>query len=152
MAHSLEESFNNVYTKLKLQFYKRVFQRLESREARLSTMEAFSVEVIDALGTPTVSEFADFLGISVANAAYKVQNLTKKGYLRKERSEEDHRESHLHVTQRFENYKDLHNKYINTVLQRVKASCTKEEIAAFQLMLDKINSNFTPEVDLGTFK
>lgn len=149
MAQSLEDTFFSMYVKLQLQFYKRIFQRLESREASLTTVETFSIEVIDALGTPTVSEFAKFLGISVANATYKVQSLTKKGYLRKERSEEDRRESHLHVTQRFKDYKKLHTNYTSLVVKRVRESCTDEEIEVFQHVLEKINDNLTPEVELS---
>lgn len=148
MAHTLEETFFSIYVKLQLQFYKRVFQRLESREASLSTVETFSIEVIDALGTPTVSEFAKFLNISVANATYKVQSLTKKGYLRKERSKEDRRESYLHVTERFENYKKLHTNYANLVIRRARETCTEEELEVFQRVLEKINDNLTPEVEV----
>jgi DNA-binding MarR family transcriptional regulator len=152
MAHTLEEAFYGVYLKFQLQFFKRVFQRLESREARLTTVETFSVEVIDALGTPTVSEFAKFLNISVANATYKVQSLIKKGYLRKERSEEDRRESYLHVTERFEDYKSMLTTYAETVSKRIEESCTPEDIATFKRILEKVNNELTPEVELPTQK
>ncbi|MDR0308686.1 MAG: MarR family transcriptional regulator [Coriobacteriales bacterium] len=148
MAQTLEEILNSVYLKFKLQFYKRVFQRLQSREATLSTSETFCVEAIDALGTPTVSEFAKFLNISVANATYKVQNLEKKGYLRKERSEEDRRESYLFLTDRFFEYKNLHTSYTNTVIQRVSKTCSPEEISIFKHVLEIINDELTPEVEL----
>lgn len=150
MAQTLEDLFYGVYLKIQLQFYKRVFQRLESREARLSTVETFSIQAIDALGAPTVSEFAKFFDISVANATYKVQNLEKKGYLRKVRSEEDRRESHLHVTERFETYKKFHTNYTNVVIQRVKETCSLEELEVFKRVMEKINDNLTPEVELSS--
>lgn len=146
---TLEDTFNNVYVKIKLQLYKRLLQRLESREASLSTVETFSVEVIDALGTPTLSEFAKAAGISVANATYKIQNLIKKGYIQKRRSESDRRESHLHVTERFNDYKKLHTEYINTVVRRVEATCSAADVAAFRRVLSTIDEELMPEVALG---
>ncbi|HBT94825.1 MAG TPA: MarR family transcriptional regulator [Coriobacteriia bacterium] len=146
---TLEDTFNNVYVKIKLQLYKRLLQRLETREASLSTVETFSVEVIDALGAPTLSEFAKAAGISVANATYKVQNLIRKGYIQKQRSEADRRESHLHVTERFNEYKKLHTEYINTVVKRVEASCSPADVAAFRRVLKTIDDELMPEVALG---
>ena len=145
-AKSLEDTFNSVYVKIKLQFYKRMLQRLASREASLSTVETFSVEVIDALGTPTLSEFAKAAGISVANATYKVQNLIKKGYIKKERSEEDRRESYLYVTERFNAYKKLHTEYINTIVERVESRCSAADVAAFRRVLSTIDEELMPEV------
>ena len=149
MTNELDETFYSVYLKLQLQFYKEMFQRLESREARLSIVEMFCIQAIDALGTPTVSELAKFLGLSVANTTYKVQCLEKKGYLRKERSTEDRRESYLHVTQRFNDYKKIHTDYVSTVIDRVEESCGAEEIAVFKQVVEKINANLTPEVELN---
>ena len=150
MAHTLEETFYSVYLKLQMEFYKRIFHKLESREARLSTVETFSIQAIDALGTPTVSEFAKFLDISVANATYKVQSLEKKGYLYKQRSSQDRRESYLHVSERFENYKKLHSDYVSVVIDRVEETCTPEEIEVFKRVMEKINDTLTPEVEFGS--
>ena len=149
MSRSLEDAVTGVYLKFKLQFYQRVFQRLESREASLSTVETFSVEVIDALGTPTISEFARFIGISVANATYKVQNLINKGYLRRERSEEDRRKSYLYVTERFHNYKSLHTNYIGTVAQRVEKTFSAEDVDTFRRILETISDELMPEIKLS---
>ena len=37
----LEQAFDAVYTKFKLHFYQKVFQRFETREASLTTVESF---------------------------------------------------------------------------------------------------------------
>lgn len=44
---------------------------------------------------PTVNEFASFVQISPPNAAYKVNSLIRKGYLKKVQSQEDKREYRL---------------------------------------------------------
>ena len=85
----LEQAFFNVYTKFKLHFYQEIFRRFQDREASLTTVETFCMETIMALGTPTVNEFATFMRISPPNAAYKVNSLVKKGYIRKVQSRED---------------------------------------------------------------
>ena len=87
----LDRKFAEVYSKFKLHFYQKVFNRFQEREASLTTVETFCMEIIQALGTPTVNEFASFVQISPPNAAYKVNNLIQKGYLKKVRSETDRR-------------------------------------------------------------
>ena len=100
----LRDAFFSVYTKFKLHFYQEIFQRFQSREASLTTVETFCMETILALGNPTINEFASFMRISSPNAAYKVNSLIKKGYVRKVQSEEDRREYHLQVTQKYIDY------------------------------------------------
>ena len=64
MIATLEQSFDEVYTKFKLHFYQEIFQRFQTREASLTTVETFCMESIKALGSPTVNEFATFMRIS----------------------------------------------------------------------------------------
>ena len=80
----LEQAFFNVYTKFKLHFYQEIFRRFQTREASLTTVETFCMETIQALGRPTISEFAAFMRISLPNATYKVNSLVKKGLYSKE--------------------------------------------------------------------
>ena len=100
----LKDAFFQVYTKFKLHFYQEIFQRFQNREASLTTVEVFCTETIQALGRPTVNEFASFMKISPPNAAYKVNSLVKKGYVRRVQSQEDRREFLLDVTQKYFDY------------------------------------------------
>lgn len=97
----MEQDFQRVYEKFKLQFFRRLFSQVREREGSLSAMEAFSVEVIHQLNAPTIGRFADFLGISQSNATYKVNNLIRKGYIVKENSDTDRREYHLKLSDKF---------------------------------------------------
>ena len=54
----LDQTFGQVYTKFKLHFYKQIFNRFEDREATLTTVESFCMEVIMALGEPTIAQFS----------------------------------------------------------------------------------------------
>lgn len=95
----LDRAFDRVYTKFKLHFYRAVFARFQNREASLTTVESFCMEIINALGHPTINEFSSFVNISPPNAAYKINNLIQKGYVTKRQSPDDKREYHLYVTQ-----------------------------------------------------
>lgn len=105
----LQDSFSKVYTKFKMHFYQKMFEKLQERETSLTTVETFCMEIIYALDKPTVAQFADMANISSPNAAYKINNLVKKGYLKKVQSEEDKREYHLEVTQKYIDYYNISN-------------------------------------------
>ena len=89
---------SEVYSKLRILYYRDVFRRIQNRELSLTTTEAYCIEIIGALGKPTINEFASFIGISSPNATYKVNSLIKKGYLKKQQSGTDKREFILEVT------------------------------------------------------
>jgi DNA-binding MarR family transcriptional regulator len=146
MDNVLEQLFIDVYTKFKLQFYRRIFHRFETREASLTAVETFCVEVIHALGAPTISEFASYVDISLANATYKVQSLVKKGYLTKEQSEEDRREYRLTVTDRFYEYMSFNTNYVETVIERIEQHFPAEDVAKLKQMLHVISAELMPEV------
>ena len=80
----LEQAFFNVYTKFKLHFYQEIFRRFQTREASLTTVETFCMETIQALGRPTISEFAAFMRISPAKRHLQGQQPGQKGLYSKE--------------------------------------------------------------------
>ena len=129
----LDVEFSNVYTKFKLHFYQKVFSRIRDREASLTTVEAFCMEIIQALNKPTVNEFANFINISPPNAAYKVNSLVKKGYLTREQSDDDKREFHLCVTEKYNNYYNISYQYLATVMDRIEKRFSPEDVARREL-------------------
>ena len=145
---TLEQAFNEVYTKFKLHFYQEIFRRFQDREASLTTVETFCMESIMALGSPTVNEFATFMRISPPNAAYKVNSLVKKGYIRKVQSPDDHREYHLEVTQKYIDYYNISAAYTTEVVARVNRRFPPEDCAKLEEMLNIVNEELMPEVEL----
>ena len=141
----LEKTFIEVYTKFKLNFYRGIFARLNERESSLSATEAFAVEVIYGLGEPTISQFAEFLKISLPNATYKVNSLIKKGYIEKVNSSADRREYHLRITTKFTDYYAINQNYITTVMNRINERFTKEEASQLEGMLRIISRELMPE-------
>ena len=144
----LKSAFFTVYTKFKLHFYKEIFQRFQSREASLTTVETFCMETIMALGKPTINEFASFMCISSPNAAYKVASLIKKGYVRKVQSEKDKREFHLEVTQKYLDYYNISASYMVEVMDRISARFSPEDCEKLKEMLHVIGEELMPEIDI----
>ncbi len=144
----LEQEFSNVYSKFKLQFYKKIFTRFQEREASLSAVETFCVEAIYALKRPTINQFAKFTEISAPNAAYKINNLIKKGYIKKVQSVIDKREFYIEVTDKFLDYYGITYDYTKLVVSRIKKRFPEEDIAKLEEMLRVLSEELMPEADL----
>jgi len=141
----LDENFEKIYDKFKLQFYRKVFELVREREGSLSAMEAFSLEVIKMLDCPTIGQFAEFLNISQSNATYKVNSLIKKGYLERENSQSDRREYHLVLSEKYYNYIALLTSYQKVVMDRVKERFPEDVIDRADRMLEIISNELMPE-------
>ena len=143
---SIERDFKTIYTKFKLHFYREIFGSWTSRETTLTTVETFCMEVIYAMERPTINEFANFIKISQPNAAYKVNNLIRKGFLRKIRSQKDKREYFLEVTDKYLEYLDIENSYMHKVLERLETRFTKSQLEELDKMLKIISVELMPDV------
>ncbi len=148
----LEESFNLVYSKFKLYFYREVMGKFKNREATLTTVETFCMELIYAMGNPTINEFASFANISSPNAAYKINKLIQKGYLVKQQSKNDRREYHLQVTQKYLDYYNISVEYVNRVVGRLQERLDETEQKTLQKILDMMANELMPEMALSQEK
>ena len=144
----LEQTFSDIYTKFKIHFYQEMFHLTNAREMSLTSTETFCVEVIHALNKPTVNEFANFIQVSSPNAAYKVNSLIRKGYIKKVQSEQDKREFHLCVTDKYYEYFNISQNYVAEVTTRAEEYFSTEEIKQFEHMLGEISDKLMPEVQI----
>lgn len=142
----LQEAFTKVYSKFKLHFYQKVFERWQDREASLTTVETFCMEIIYAINKPTINEFARIANLSSPNAAYKVNNLIKKGYLRKVQSQDDKREYHLEATEKYLNYYNISYQYIEKVMKRIEERFNPDELKIMEKMLRVMDEELMPEI------
>ncbi|MCF0131028.1 MAG: MarR family transcriptional regulator [Pseudobutyrivibrio sp.] len=131
----IRDAFNDVYVKFKMHFYREVFKKWQDREASLTTVETFCMEVIYALDRPTITEFSEFANLSSSNAADKVNNLIRKGYINKVQSKEDKRIYYLEVTDKYKDYYNISYQYLNTVMERVSEKFTPEELVTMEKIL-----------------
>jgi transcriptional regulator, MarR family len=143
---TVEELFNEIYDKFKINFYKIIFKKFEKRNPSLSLMEVFCVDIIYALNRPTISQLTEFMGASQPNTAYRITSLVKKGYVRKIQSEDDKREYYLELTDKYYKYNDIKKRYVDLVINRLKEKLTVEEMNTFQGILKQITSELMPEV------
>ena len=97
----LSQEILDLYKKSRLMTYRAMFGRIREKTGSLSATEAYAVDVIYLLGSPTITQLAETLGISQPNATYKVNNLVAKGYACKTISEDDKRECRVTVGERF---------------------------------------------------
>ena len=144
----LKIEFANVYTKFKMHFYQEIFQRFQSREASLTTIETFCMESIDALQRPTINEFATFMKISSPNAAYKINKLVAKGYIRKVQSPDDRREFFLEPTQKYRDYYKISSEYMELVMDRICERFSEADCKKLEEMLHIVSAELMNEVSI----
>lgn len=144
----LRNEFERVYSKFKLHFYQKVFEKIQDKETSLTTVEAFCMEIIYAMKGPTINEFAKMANLSSPNAAYKVNHLMKKGYLEKVQSTEDRREYHLYITQKYIDYYNISYQYLDMVLERMEKRFTPEELATLERVLKVMDDELMHEIQI----
>ena len=135
----LEHEFERLYLRFRLLQYKELFARIREKDGSLSATEASAAEVIYLLDRPTIKEFADFLNISQPNATYKVNSLINHGYIVREASESDRRESRLVVTDKFLGYYGRNAGFIRSMMDNIRAKFTPEEIDQLELMIRRVS-------------
>lgn len=145
-AYMVEELFNEIYDKFKINFYKSIFKKFEKRKPSLSVMEIFCADVIYSLNRPTISQLTEFMGTSQPNTAYRITSLVKKGYVNKIQSEDDKREYYLELTDKYYNYNNIKKEYVNLVINRLKRRLTKDELELFRRILEQMSQELMPEI------
>lgn len=142
LERDIEKDFEIIYNEFRLRLYKRIFGIIGEKAGSLSATEYFSAEVVYLLGSPTVTEFAEYLNISSPNAAYKVRSLIEKGYLVKTQTE-DKRSYRLSVTEKFTQYYHREDSYGAYITRMLGKRLTEQELAyvgkIFERYVEQIN-------------
>ena len=125
----------DLYKRFRLMTYRKLFGRIREKDGSLSATEAYTVDVIYLLGSPTVTQLAEVLGISQPNATYKVNNLVAKGYVVKTVSEEDKRETRLQVCDRFYKYYGDMDHFSDKAVAALENEYSPEALELFAQML-----------------
>ena len=141
----LAQEIQELYKQFRLNNYRSLFGRIREKDGSLSATEAYAVDVIYLLGTPTITQLAETLGISQPNATYKVNNLIKKGYLERANSKIDRREYHLILSEKYYTYMNLYANYELTVMRRVLERFPEEDVACFDRILQVMSSELMNE-------
>lgn len=140
----LSEEISRLYRTFRLLHYQKLFGRIREKDGSLSATEAFAADVIFLLDEPTITQLADTLGISQPNATYKVNNLCAKGYVIKTASEDDRRECRLSVSEKYHNYYDTSDSFLQSALEQLRGEYSGDQIALLEAMvtslIDHMNS------------
>ena len=131
----LYQELKTLYEKVRLKNYRDLFSRVKERDGSLSATEAYAADVIYLLGNPTVSTFAETLGISQPNATYKINNLAAKGYAVRSASDTDRRECRVSVGERFYSYYDTDYPFIAGSVEQLEKEYSPEELALLERMV-----------------
>lgn len=135
----LYDEAEKFYKKLRLMHYRELFGRIREKDGSLSATEAFAADIIYLLGNPTLSRFAQTLGISQPNATYKANNLAAKGYIKKTVSPDDKRECRLETAEKFYSYYDTQSKFLSQTFDKLRGRFSDEEFEVFERMLHALN-------------
>ena len=142
----LERHFNTMYDKFKLMLYDRALkERGRSMPGDLSLQEVIYMEIIIALGAPTVAEFSRYAKLSASNTAYRLNKLEERGYIRRTRNDQDKREFRVQATNRYREEYGVIFDYIHLVCDRIEERFPPEEVDKFREMLGIISEELMPE-------
>ena len=142
----LERHFNNMYDKFKLMLYDRALkERGSSTPGDLSLQEVIYMEIIIALGAPTVAEFSRYAKLSASNTAYRLNKLEERGYIRRTRNDLDKREYRVEATNRYRDEYGVIFDYIHLVCDRIEERFSPEDVDKFREMLGIISDELMPE-------
>ena len=133
----LLQTLRQLYRRLRLTSYRRIFGSIRERSGSLSATEAFSADVIQLMGAPTLSQFAQYLGISQPNATYKVNNLAAKGYLEKIPGE-DRREVRLQTAGKFNAYYHDNEQALREAMDALAGRFSPEELDAAERVMQAL--------------
>ena len=134
----LLQTLRQLYRRLRLTSYRRIFGSIRERSGSLSATEAFSADVIQLMGAPTLSQFAQYLGISQPNATYKVNNLVAKGYVRKVVPDTDRREVRLETAEKFTRYFTEDRGALGEAVGALQKQYSQEEIELTARVIDSL--------------
>lgn len=142
----LERHFNTMYDKFKLMLYDRALkERGRSMPGDLSLQEVIYMEIIIALGAPTVAEFSRYAKLSASNTAYRLNKLEERGYIKRTRNDLDKREFRVEATSRYREEYGVIFDYIHLVCDRIEERFSSEDVDKFREMLGIISDELMPE-------
>ncbi|NLJ96441.1 MAG: MarR family transcriptional regulator [Clostridiales bacterium] len=132
----LEKEFERLYYKFRENYLKNLFKGV--KDGNLSTTDSYCLEVIFLLERPTVNEFAEHVNASLPNASYRINNLIKKGYIKKTVSEYDRREYHLEVTKKFTDLYGANASFNVKLMKTIREKFSSEEIKVLEGFIKRI--------------
>jgi DNA-binding MarR family transcriptional regulator len=131
------------------QVLKEMFHRLlrlqdksvsQSANANLSRTEMHALESIQDCPGATLTQIAEMLGVTKATVSVSVNRLVDKGFLVKNKMEDDKRKSALQLTDKGEEcckkHKQFHDTMIESILKEFDIAARPELLTSMQALLE----------------
>jgi DNA-binding MarR family transcriptional regulator len=109
----------------------------QSELSQLTRKQIFYLDVIYQLKNPSLGELADKLKLSRPSITAIVDKLERSGYVRKVKSDEDRRSSHIHITGKGNKIANLHDKIHKGIADLFTGSMSKTELSTLVKLLNK---------------
>lgn len=122
---------------------------LQSGEFKdLSVTEMHTIEAISLYNKRTMSEVAMDLKITVGTLTTAINNLVKKGYVERSRSEEDRRIVYINLTKRGKLAYRIHERFHSNMVKETISGLSEEEEEVLVSSLEKLNKFFKSKYNL----
>ncbi|QBD86227.1 MarR family transcriptional regulator [Clostridium tetani] len=122
---------------------------LQSGEFRdLSVTEMHTIEAIGMYTQKTMSEVANKLNITVGTLTTAINNLVKKGYVERSKSEKDRRIVYIQLTKRGKLAYRIHDKFHLDMIKETISGLMDEEEEILIASLEKLNNFFKEKYHL----
>ncbi|MBU5486359.1 MarR family transcriptional regulator [Clostridium sp. MSJ-11] len=126
---------------------------LQSGEFKdLSVTEMHTIEAVSLYNKRTMSEIAMDLKITVGTLTTAINNLVKKGYVERSRSEEDRRIVYVSLTKRGKLAYRIHEKFHSNMVKETISGLSEEEEKVLVSSLEKLNKFFKSKYNLEVEK
>lgn len=133
-------------------FYKS-FHQIEELELKrdIKCLTLNEYHTINVLGERLLSmnELADDLAITMGTATVAIENLVKKNFVKRERSQEDRRKVFVSLTKKgflaLENHRKFHKKIINLITKDLNL----DELESFIGIFEKLHNNLSETLNLS---
>ena len=109
-----------------------------SRFSELTGKQMHYLEVISNLDNPNLSELATELNLSKPSITAIIDKFEEKGFIRKVKSDEDRRVSHIHMAQKGKEIEKVHSKIHMRISNMFTSKLTEGELKSLINLLSKI--------------
>ena len=118
----------------------------------ISITEIHTIEAIGMYTSRTMSEVAADLKITVGTLTTAINKLTKKGYVERERIEEDRRVVMIKLTKKGKVAYRIHEKFHREMTRATIENLNEKESEQLILLLENLNRFFKEKYDLANNK
>lgn len=141
--------FDNVNLMIE-EFYK-VFYEIEELMLKqgIKCLTTTELHVIEAIGNSelTMNELSDKLGITMGTATVAVNKLNDKGFIKRERSNDDRRKVFVTLSKKGLEALKYHDLFHKTIIAKITKDLSQKELEDFTNIFSKILNNLNNQLE-----